>query len=454
MRIVVIGAVAAGMSAASQARRRIPQAEVVVFERGPYVSYGACGMPYNIEDPSREMEDLVVIPPERFRSERNIDVRVHHEVLAIDPQRQQLTVRGPEGVESVEPYDRLIIATGASATKPPLPGFDQPGVFFLRSLADGVALKRQLAERNSRRAVIVGAGYIGLEMAEALRARGLQVTVLERLEQAVPGLDSELARVVAAELARQEVRLETGVAVEAVERDGEELRVRTSGGEFDTDLVLVAVGVRPNVELARSAGIRLGESGAIAVDDRQRTSAPNVFAAGDCAEAPHLVTGRPTWIPLGTTANKQGKVAGANATGADERFSGVVGTAGFKVFDFEVARTGLGPQEVKRLGPDAFAARSRHRSRGHGYPGGSDVHTVIYAETSSGRLLGAQMVGEAVGKRIDVFATALKAGMTIDEVEGLDLAYAPPFAPVYDPVLIAASVAVKAREKRRGTAAA
>ncbi len=445
MRIVVIGGVAAGMSAASQAKRRRPDAEVVVLERGRHVSYGACGLPYNIEDPERRIDDLVVIPAEKFRTERGIDVRTGHEVLSIDTRHQHVHARDLDRGHDYElPYDRLIIATGASAVRLPLPGFDLPGVFLLRELDDGATIKRFLAEHKPERAVILGAGYIGMEMAESLRHRGLQVTVLEKLDQVVPGFEPIIATEVQRELERNGVPLNTGIAVSSIGRDAHGLVVHTDRGDFAAGLVLVSVGVRPNVGLAKAAGIALGPTGAIAVDDRQRTSAPNVYAAGDCAEAMHLVSGQPAWIPLGTTANKQGKVAGANAAGADQRFTGIVGTAAFKVFGLEVGRTGLGRTEVDRVGLTAAVTSSTHRSRGHVYPGSKAITTTLLVERSSGRLLGAQMVGaEGVTGRIDVLATALHAGMTADQLEALDLAYAPPLAPVYDPVLVAAGVARK-----------
>jgi NADPH-dependent 2,4-dienoyl-CoA reductase/sulfur reductase-like enzyme len=407
-RIVVIGGVAAGMSAASQAKRRKPEAEVIALERGPYVSYGACGMPYNIEDPARDIEDLVVITPEQFRKMRGIDARVRHAATAIDTQAKRVTVRDSAREYTLD-YDKLVVATGATAVRPPFPGLDLPGVFLLRELTDGDAVKRHIADGRPKRAAIIGAGYIGMEMAEALAERGLQVTVLEKAPQALPGFEPAIAGLVAEELARQSVELRTGVSVQ---------------------------------------GIALGETGAIAVDDHQRTNVADVYAAGDCAEAWHRVLKRPVYIPLGTTANKQGKVAGANAAGADEAFGGIVGSAGFKVFDLEVGRTGLGGAEIERYGLDAISAVSRHASRGHHYPGGVRLTTVLFAERGSGRLLGAQMAGaDVVAKRIDVLAAALQAGMTLADVEALDLTYAPPFAPVYDPLLIAAGVARKALAK-------
>lgn len=444
MRIVVIGGVAAGMSAASQAKRR-SSAEVIVLERGDHVSYGACGLPYNIEDPDRRIDDLVVISADTFRRERGIDVRTGHEVLTIDTERRLVRTRVlSEGRDYDLGYDRLVIATGASAVRLALPGADLPGVFVLRDLADGSAIKQFLAERSPRRAIVLGAGYIGMEMAEALRHRGLEVTVLEKLEQVVPGFEAPVAHQVRDELERNGVRVETGVTVNALEGDSRGLTVHTDRDRFSAELVLASVGVRPSVNVARAAGIELGATGAIAVDDHQRTNVPDVFAAGDCAEARHVVSGRPTWIPLGTTANKQGKVAGANAAGADETFPGIVGTAVFKVFGLEVGRTGLGGAEIGRLGLSAAAVVSTHRTRGHAYPGSKAITTVLLVEHASGRLLGAQIVGgEAVTGRIDVLATALHAGMTVTQLESLDLAYAPPLAPVYDPILIAAGVARK-----------
>jgi CoA-dependent NAD(P)H sulfur oxidoreductase len=448
MRIVVIGGVAAGMSAASQAKRRDRAAEVIVLERGPHISYSACGMPYNIGAPARALEDLVIVDAATARAQRGVDVRTRHEVLALDALARRLRVRSLEGgAEEELAWDRLVLTTGATATRPPLPGLELPGVFVLRELTDGAAIKAHLAARPVRAAVVIGAGYIGLEMADALRGLGLTVTVLEKLGQALPGWVDPVCAEAREELQRHQVVLETGVAISAVERQGAGLRVRTDRGDLDAGLVLVSTGVRPNVALARAAGVALGPSGAIAVDDRQRTNLPGVFAAGDCAEAHHRVTGRSVWIPLGTTANKQGKVAGANAAGADERFAGIVGTAGFKLFDQEVARTGIDAVEAARLGLDAVTAVSHHHGRGRSYPGDRPVLTVVAAERGTGKLLGAQMIGgEAIGKRIDVFATALTAGMTVAEVEDLDLSYAPPFAPVYDPILIAATVARKAAE--------
>jgi NADPH-dependent 2,4-dienoyl-CoA reductase/sulfur reductase-like enzyme len=445
--IVVIGAVAAGTSAASQAKRRQPGAEVVLLERGPFVSYAACGIPYNLRDPSRSVQDLIAISAEKFRSERHIDVRLRHEVQSIEAQHKRLRVRDLERSQDYElAYDKLVLSTGAQASELQVAGAALPGVFRLRELADGERIKRFLAEHDPKSALLVGAGYIAMELAEALRARGLAVTVLEKGPQLLPGFDARIAALIGEELERHAVQVHTAVELRMIERahPGGALIARTSRGDFTADLVLISVGVRPNVALAQAAGLKLGSSGAIAVDDEQRTSTSEIWAAGDCAEARHVVSGAPTWIPLGTTANKQGKVAGANAVGAHEQFHGIVGSAVFKVFDLEVARTGLGAAEIARLGLHAVSALSKQGSRADSVGGGEPINTVLYAEHGSQRLLGAQMAGhDGAGLRIDVFATALHARMTLEQVEDLDLAYAPPFAPVYDPILIAATVARK-----------
>jgi NADPH-dependent 2,4-dienoyl-CoA reductase/sulfur reductase-like enzyme len=452
-KIVVIGGVAAGTSAASQAKRRQPGAEVILLERGDFVSYGACGIPYNLQDPGRPLEALVVVSAERFRTERHIDLRLHQDVRALDPERRRLRVHDNARGEDYElDYDQLVICTGAQPTPLAVPGGDLPGVFQVRELSDGARLKRFLAEQAPRSALIVGAGYLGMELAETLRARGLDVRVLEKGPDVVPGFDSAIAELVRAELSDHDVAIETGVELSAVERShsaAAALSARTERGRFDADLVLVAVGVRPNVKLAEEAGVRLGQTGAIAVDDQQRTNLPGVWAAGDCAEARHLVSGQQVWIPLGTTANKQGRVAGANAAGGGERFAGVVGTGIFKVFDLQVARSGLGAAELSRLGVDAQRSQSTHGSRASSVQGGKPIRTVLFTRPD-GRLLGAQLAGhDGVGGRIDVFAAALHAGMSVQQIEGLDLAYAPPFAPVYDPIAIAATVAKKALAKLR-----
>jgi len=445
-RILVVGGVAAGMSAASQARRRQGDAEVVVFERGHHISYGACGMPYNIEDPEREMDDLVVLTPERARSDRGIELYLRHQVEGIDLKAGTVTVTDLEtDVSRSERFDALVLATGASAAAPPIPGLQLNGVSVLRELEDGRRIKGWLAE-GCRRAVIVGGGYIGLEMAHVLSARGVGVTLLERLPQILPGWHENTVKTVLETLEEHSVEYHTGVTVQALEGDSDgHIRAVAAGDtRWDADLVLVATGVRPEARLAREAGLRIGDSGAIWVNQNQRTSHEAAWAAGDCAEAYHRVLRRNVWIPLGTTANKQGRVAGANATGLNQRFGGIVGTAGFVVFDLEVARTGLGPQEAADEGFDPIAVTIRQRSRAHGYPGGAPVQVTLVADGPSGILLGGEITGrEGAALRVNTLATAVAGHQTVADLQSQDLVYAPPFAPVWDPLLVAANQLAK-----------
>jgi len=434
------------MSAASQIRRRQPKTKVTVFERGDYISYGACGMPYNIEDPKRSIEDLVVLSAEHARSKRGIDLRLRHRVDEIDLDEGLVSVTDLDNeLDLREPFDALVIATGARAVRLPLPGFDLPGVEVLRDLGDGAAIK-ELCEKGLRNAVIVGAGYIGMEMAHVLSARGLRVTVLEKLPQLLPGWHEETVAMVGDVLSNHGVEYHTDVTIKAAEAgsDGRVASVVTDRGNFDADFVLVAAGVRPNAELASRSGLRVGDTGAIWVSLEQQTSHPAVWAAGDCAEAYHRILRRNTWIPLGTTANKQGRIAGANVLGAGQRFRGIVGTAGFVVFDLEVARTGIGEQQAKEEGFDPVTATIRQRSRAHGYPGGVPVQVHLVADRETGLFLGGELAGtEGAALRVNTLATALAAHMTVADLQNLDLVYAPPFASVWDPVLVAANQLVK-----------
>ena len=445
-RVLVVGGVAAGMSAASQIRRRRPETRVTVFERSDYISYGACGMPYNIEDPERDIEDLVVLTAEHARKKRGIDLKLHHEAKGLDLDRGRLTVVDLDsGTETDEPFDALVIATGARAIRLPLDGFDLAGVQVLRSLADGAAIKNALKD-GPKNAVIVGAGYIGMEMAHVLTERGLAVTVLEKLPQLLPGWHEDTVAMVAETLSSRGVVFHTGATVKAAEAgpDGRVAAVLTDDGRFEADLVLVAAGVQPNVDLAAAGGLRIGDTGAIWVNQHQQTSDERVWSAGDCAEAYHRVLRRNAWIPLGTTANKQGRIAGANVLGLGQRFPGIVGTAGFVVFDLEVARSGLGEQEAKREGFDPVAVTIRQRSRAHGYPGGVPIQVRLVADRETGLLLGGEIVGrEGAALRVNTLATALAGHMTVADLQSLDLVYAPPFAPVWDPVLVAANQLIK-----------
>lgn len=444
-RLVVIGADAAGMSAASQARRLVaPDAmEIVAFERGGYSSYAACGLPYLVGGEVAAVDDLIARSPEEF-SRRGIDVRIHHEVMAIDTSSRSVEVRDlAHDVVSTEPYDELLVATGATAVRPPLPGMDATGVYDLHTIPDAVALAAALEHvaEDVGHAVVVGAGYIGLEVAEALVGRGLQVSVVEAAPQPMATLDADMADLVSDAVRRMGATLHLASAVRSFGTDesGAVRSVVTDRGEHPADLVVVGLGARPNTALARAADIPLGDSGGILVDRRQRTLVEHVWAAGDCVESFHRVSRRGVSIALGTHANKQGRVAGTNLGGAYSTFGGVLGTAITRVGDVEVARTGLNERESTDAGLEFVSVSTRSSVRAHYYPGAVDVVVKLLAERGTGRLLGAQIVGgDGAGKRIDVLATALWNGMVVGEIGGMDLAYAPPFSPVWDPVLLAA----------------
>lgn len=440
-RLVVIGGDAGGMSAAAQARRMrsVDELEIVVFERGDHTSYAACGLPYLVSGEVTGPDRLVARSPEAFRAS-GIDARTGHEVRSIDTRARTVTVTDlASGATSIEPYDELLIATGAVPVRPNLPGIDATGVFDLRTIPDGVALDAAVA--GACRGVVVGGGYIGLEVAEAFVARGLEVTVVELADQPMVTLDPDMAALVADAVGEMGADLRLGAGVQSfdVGGDGAVRAVVTSAGSFEADVVVVGLGARPNVALAVAAGVPTGPSGGILVDRRMRTQVDHVWAAGDCVESFHRVSRRGVNIALGTHANKQGRVAGTNVGGGYATFEGVIGTAITRVGRAEVARTGLNEREAHAAGLEFVAATVTAPSRAHYYPGAADMTVKLLAERRTGRLLGGQIVGgEDAGKRIDVIATALWAGMTVGELGGIDLAYAPPFSPVWDPVLLAA----------------
>jgi NADPH-dependent 2,4-dienoyl-CoA reductase/sulfur reductase-like enzyme len=426
MRLLVIGGVAAGLSAAARARRIDPSLEILVLEKGDTISYGACGLPYYVEDRVRQADDLIVHTPEYFRKERNISVRTGAPVAEIAHARREVALASGERIH----YDRLVIATGARPDHGAIEGTDQPHVFRLNTFDDGIRLKRYLAEKKPRRAAVIGGGFIGLEAADAIRRNGLAVTLFEGSKHLLRREDADLTKALIEHLQRFGVKTRIGARVPTIEPD----RV----GDTPCDLVLVATGLRPNVEIAVEAGVRKGRTGAIEVDDRMQTNLGGVYAAGDCAEAMHVVTGRPGYIPLGTTANKMGRVAGANAAGIRERFAGVVGTCVLSVFGLGVGMTGLSVEQARREGFSPVSSRIEARARAR-YFGGQPTTVELVADKNTGRLLGGVVIGEqGVAGRINVVASALHNRMTVEEFERLDLAYAPPFSTVWDPLLIAA----------------
>lgn len=449
MRIVIVGGVAAGMSAAARAKRQNPAAEVVVFERGEYISYGACGLPYVIGGEVASFDKLIARTPQRMRGE-GVGVRLHHEVTGVDSKAQTITVREAGGATRSEPYDRLLLATGVSAVRPDWASTDWArtgvaGAHVLRDIPDGQAIEESL--KGAKRAVIVGGGYIGLELAEALRARGLSVALLERgPEVAGRILDPAYQRRVRQELEQNGVDVRGGVTVDALTaKNGRVTGVQTSGGLLRCDLVMVAVGVRPNVALAQAAGARLGKTGAIRVNNRQQTNVEHVYAAGDNTESVQRVTRRKVHVPLGLTANRMGRVAGVNMAGGEAQFPGIVGSSIFKTFGLGVARTGLTQHEADDLGLDAVSVDVESTDHAGYYADAAPIHVRLTAERGTGRLLGAQILGHPGSvKRIDVIATLLHSRGKVHDLAEVDLSYAPPFSSVWDVLLVAAGKASQA----------
>lgn len=444
MKFVVIGGDAAGMSAASKAKRNDPAIDVVVLEQTSDVSYSACGMPYNIAEPERDMNDLVVRQAHVFRDKQGIDLRLGHRVERINRDRKTVSGLTPDGQLFEVSYDKLLIATGARARMLNIPGEDLPGVKVLRSLEDGRLIKQFMAVHPVERALIVGAGYIGLEMAEAFHERRVQVEICDIVPTLLPWLPNEMSNVVRNELEDKGVGLHLGMATSQIEEFDNRLRVSLGDASLDVDLVLMGVGVVPNSEIASEAGLDLGPQNSIAVDKTLRTSDPDIFAAGDCADAFHIVTGQRVWIPLALRANRGGWAVADNVTGRHIELPGIAGSAVFKVLDMEVAHAGLSTAEAERAGFDVVDAVIKSRSRAHGHPGNQDIYVHLTADKKSGKLLGGDLVGkEGAAHRVDAVAVALHAGMTVEEFFQCDLAYAPPFSPVWDPLLTAANQLLK-----------
>lgn len=431
MNLVVIGGVAAGMSAASRARRISRDLKITVLERGPVVSYGACGLPYWIGGTVKDPNLLIARPAAFFERERDIRVRLNTAVDEILPSRRRVRLTGGEEL----PYDRLVIATGARTATPPIAGDNLPHCFPFHTWEDAQRLEAFLAARKPRRAAIVGAGFVGLEMAESLLARGLEVNLFDRFSHFPGWRDEWLAERIQERLKLAGVALHLGQGVR-------EIREGAVDG-VPADVVILAPGIRPNSEIAASAGIALGRGDAIAVNEFLETSVPGIYAAGDCAETHHLLLNAPAWIPLGTTANKMGRVAGANASGRRERFPGVLGTSILRVCGLAVGVTGLSEATAREAGFRPASATVEAHTRAS-YFGGETVKVKLVADRDNGRLLGGALVGtDGVEGRLNVLATAITAGLRVEEFQFADLCYAPPYAAVWDPLLIAAQQLLK-----------
>ncbi|MBF0503675.1 MAG: FAD-dependent oxidoreductase [Candidatus Omnitrophica bacterium] len=437
MRILIVGGVAGGASAAARARRLSEDAEIIIFERGEHVSFANCGLPYHIGGVIKERQKLLVQTPESLYKRFRIKTNVKTEVAKIDRVQKNIVVRDiVSGQESVEAYDYLILSPGADPIKPPIPGFDLPQVMTLRNLSDMDRIKQQIDQNNAKKVIIVGGGYIGLEMTEALCERKLQVQIIELSNQVMGPADPEMAYYLHQELYKHGVGINFGVSVKAFYQAGHGVSAELSNGEkLDCDLVILAIGVKPEIPLAREAGLQIGQRGGIVVDEHMRTNDPAIFAVGDAIEVDEFVTGTKVLIPLAGPANRQGRIAADNIFGRDSIYRRTQGTAVCKFFDLTIGMTGINEKILKRMNL-AFEKVYIHSHNHAGYyPGATQISMKLLFDPQSGKILGAQAVGrEGVDKRIDVLAVALRCGMTVYDLEHLELCYAPPYGSAKDPV--------------------
>ena len=448
-RIVIVGGVAGGASCATRCRRLDETAEILLLDRGPYVSFANCGLPYYVGGVIQEESKLLLADEALFRDRFNIEVRTRHEVVALDRDKREIEVRElATGRIYRESYDALVLSPGALAVRPPLPGINLPGIFVLRSIPDSRDIRAWIDEKTAKSAVVVGGGFIGLEMAENLVHRGLSVTVVEMLNQVMPPLDPEMALPVQQHLEAHGIKMALGDGVAGFEtNEAGQLVVRTKSGAAHTgDLVILAIGVRPETALAKAAGLALGERGGIRVDDQMRTSDPAIWAVGDAVETRDFVTGQPTVIPLAGPANRQGRIAADVICGHDSHFRGVQGTAICGLFDISVASTGASEKALQRAGITDFEKVYLHPNQHVGYyPGAKSINLKVLFRKSDGRILGAQAVGESdVARRIDVIATAIQFGGTVFDLEQAELCYSPQFGGAKDPVNYAGMIASNA----------
>lgn len=443
MRIIVIGGVAAGAKAAAKARRVDPNNEIIIYQDEAEMSYSACGLPYVISGVIADEKKVIIRQPEDFAKE-GIQVFIRHRVMTIDKTKQQLTVRNlQDNTDFVVDYDRLIIATGSRPIVPNIEGIKLEGVLTLRNISDLTQFKALLTQLQPKNAVIIGAGYIGLELAETFHELKIRTAIIEKASRILPKFDPEMAQLVQDHLKENQVEVILGDGLSKIYgNEGRATAVETeSGKKLPADLVVIAIGVKPNVDLAKEANIELGVTGAIAVDSRMATNVPGIYAAGDCCETVNRLTGAPIWMPLGDIANLQGRVAGENVAGGDAHFPGVFGTAIFKTFKLTVAMTGLSEQSAKESGFDSISVVTAGIDRARYYPGKQDFSLKLIADRKDGRLLGAQAIGlGSVDKMIDIAATALLGNLTCLDLENADFAYSPPFSPVLSPIIVAAGI--------------
>lgn len=444
IKLVIVGGVAGGATAAARARRVSEDAEIVVFERGEYISFANCGLPYYIGNVIKRRDHLLLATPEDFKKRYNIDVRIFSEVVGINTKEKAVEIKNNiTGKKYWESYDKLILSPGAEPIKPPLEGIELENIFHLRNVPDSDRIKKIVDERNPRCAVVVGGGFIGLEMAENLTERGVKTTIVEMLDQVMPSLDYEMATLIHDHLEAKNVELEIENGVKSFSKASDRILVSTQNGrEIECDLVLLSVGIRPENTLAIKADLKIGSTGGIAVDDTMRTSDPNIYAVGDAVEVRDIVTGFPTLTALAGPANKQARIAADNALGRKSIFTGTLGTSVVKVFDMVVASTGANEKFLKKHDIPYLVSYTHSGSHAGYYPGATNTSVKILFSPGTGKVLGAQIVGrKGVDKRIDVLATAIRAKMTVYDLEELELAYAPPYSSAKDLINICGFVA-------------
>lgn len=438
MKIIVIGSVAAGTSVAAKARRNTEATEITIYDRDEHISYSGCGIPYYLGTEIEEIGELTPRDAKWFKKRYNIDIHTKHEVIAIDTNKKEMTVKNLQtNEEFVDTYDKLVIATGASPIVPPITGIEKENVFSVRNIQNAYHIKQYMAMNKPKKVTIIGGGFIGLEVAESFLKLGLEVTLLDRVPQVMASMDKDVTIWFEKYMKEKGVSLLLGEEAASFEGDEKVTKIITaSGEEIETEMVILSAGVRPNTELAKGAGIQLGETDAIAVNNKMETNIENIYAVGDCAESFSRITGKKIYRPLGSTANKMGRIAGDSMTGGSLEFQGILGTGIFKFFDMTVAQTGLSEKEVVALGYDVEILHNIKPNKPHYIQGSGEMVIKAIADRKDGRLLGVQIVGkEGVDKRIDIFATAISFGAKAEDLFHLDLAYAPPFSTTKDPVM-------------------
>ncbi len=447
MRIVIIGAVAAGTSAAAKARRNNEDNEIIIYEKDSFISYSGCGMPYYIGGLIEHADELTPRNPAFFKSKYNVDIFISHEVLSVDAENKVIEIKNlSTGKVFSDHYDKLVIATGAAAFVPPIKGKDRSHVFTLRNIGDMNRIKSYIDTEKPKTAVIIGTGFVGLEVCENLKSLGIEVTLIEKLPQVTPGLDSDMAVYVKKHIEKNGVTVLTDASVTKITENSV---ICSDNTEIKADMVLISTGIRPNVSLAKQAGIELGSSGAIKINTKMQTNVKDIYSCGDCAEQVHVITGKPVYRPLGSTANKTGRICGDSITGGNLEFRGILGTGIFKIFDMTVGQTGLTEKEVVEQGYDIAVSHNIKPDKPE-YMGGKEMVIKAVADKSDGRLLGVQIIGfEGVDKRLDVFVTAITFKAKAEDLFHLDLAYAPPFSTTKDPVMYTGMILDNAISKSR-----